>query len=206
MSTSAGQVEDAVPGGDERLTTVIVTLKRTVAALRDAGVPFAVSGGLACWARGGPVSDADVDVVVMPADVERAVAALEGAGMKPDDPPEEWLTKVHDGDVTVDVIFSASGLEITPEVLARADQLHVRAVAMPVLPLEDVFATQLLSLDERYLAYEGLVEATRAIREQVDWVALRRRTWHSPFARPFFVLVEGLGLVPADPAGDPPPA
>ena len=184
------------------MRAVVATLKKTVAALRDAGVPFAVIGGLACWARGGPASDSDVDVIVTPDDVTRAVAALEAAGMRPEQPPEEWLSKAHDGDVTVDVIFHPSGLEVTPEVLARADHLAVEAVTMPVLPLDDVLVTQLLSLDEHYLHYGDLIEAARAVREQVDWESVRRRTAHSPFARAFFTLVEGLGVVAPAGAAD----
>lgn len=181
---------------DDRQTRVIASLKRTVAALRGGGVPFALAGSLACWARGGPISDSDVDVVVAPDDVERAVAALEQAGMKHEEPPEEWLTKAHDGDVTVDVIFHPSGVPITPEVLGRADDIQVMAVTMPVLPLEDVLVTQLLSFTEHHLEYEGMVETARAIREQVDWDDVRRRTEASPFARAFFTIVEGLGIVP----------
>lgn len=184
----------AVPD-DDRFHRVIGTLKRSVAALRDAGVPFAVAGGLALWARGGPVTDHDVDFVVTPDDAKGAVAALTDAGMEPEDPPEEWLTKIHDGDVTIDLIFHPSGIEITPEVLARADQMHVQAVTMPVLPPEDVLVTQLLSFDEHYLDYEGMIEVARAIREQVDWDDVRRRTQDSAFARAFFTMVEGLGIV-----------
>lgn len=186
---------------DDRQARVIASLKRTVAALRDAGVPFAVAGSLACWARGGPISDSDVDVVVAPDDVGRAVAALEQAGMKHDEPPEEWLTKAHDGDVTVDVIFHPSGVAITPEVLGRADDIQVMAVTMPVLPLEDVLVTQLLSFTEHHMEYEGMIETARAVREQVDWGDVRRRTEASPFARAFFTVVEGLGIVPP-PGGD----
>ncbi|MDQ4132045.1 MAG: nucleotidyltransferase family protein [Actinomycetota bacterium] len=180
---------------DDRFEAIIATLKRSVAALRDAGVPFAVAGGLAYWARGGPMSHHDVDLVVAADDVKAATAALVDVGMEPEDPPEEWLTKVHDGDITVDLIFHPSGVEITPELLARADELHVQATTMPVLPLEDVLVTQLLSFDERYLDYEGLIEQTRAVREQVDWDAVRTRTKESPFARAFFTIVEGLGIV-----------
>ncbi len=186
-----------MPQDEERLKMVVATLKRTVAALRDAGVPFAVAGGLACWARGGPISDHDVDVLVTPEDADRAVAALAEAGMEPDDPPEEWLTKAHDGDVTVDLIFHPSGVEVNTEVLSRADQLQVEAVTMPVLPLEDVFVTQLLSQTEHHLDYEGLIEAARAVREQVDWDSVRDRTDESPFARAFFTITEGLGVVEA---------
>lgn len=181
---------------DDGLDEVVGTLRRATAALRDAGVPFAVAGGMACWARGGPVTDRDVDLVLPPDDVDRALAVLAEAGMKPEDPPEEWLAKAHDGGVTVDLIFHPSGLDVTPDVLARAEEMRVAAVTMPVLPLDDVVVTQLLSLDERHLPFEDLIGQTRALREQVDWASVRRRTAHSPFARAFFVLVEGLGLVP----------
>ena len=184
-----------MPQDEERLEQVVATLKRTAAALRDAGVPFAVAGGLAAWARGGPLCDADVDVVVAPDDVPKAVATLEASGMKPEDPPEEWLTKAHDGEVTVDLISHPPGVDVTAELLAGAERLEVEAVTMPVLALEDLFVTQLLSLTERHLAFEGLIESARAVREQVDWKAVRRRTEHSPFARAFFTMTEGLGVV-----------
>ncbi len=172
-------------------------LKRTVAALRNAGVPFAVAGGLACWARGAPVRDDDVDIVVTKEDLERALAALEEAGMRTEDPPEEWLVKAHDGEVTVDLMTYPSGMEVTPEVLARAEEMQVHAVTMPVLPIDDVLVTQLLSMSEHHMTYEGLIETARAVREQVDWEAVRRRTDHDPFARAFFTIIEGLGVVPA---------
>jgi hypothetical protein len=184
-----------VSDDDERVGRIVATLKRSAAALRDAGIPFAVAGALACWARGGPLGDSDVDLVLAEGDVPRAVTALEHVGLTHDDPPEEWLTKVKDGDVTVDLIFHPSGLEITPEVLACAEDLSVEAVSMPVLPLDDVFVTQLLSLGEYNLAYEGLIEAARAVREQVDWASVRRRAAEAPFARAFFTMVEGLGVV-----------
>ncbi len=185
-----------MPQDEERMNAMLRALKRTVAALRDASVPFAVAGGLACWARGAPIGDDDVDIAVTKEDLPRAVAALEEAGMETEDPPEEWLMKAHDGDVTVDLMVHPSGLEVTPEVLARADELHVHAVTMPVLPLEDVLVTQLLSMNEHHMTYEGLVETARAVREQVDWESVRRRTAHDPFARAFFTMTEGLGVVP----------
>ena len=193
-------IDTGMPKNEERLEAMLGALKRAAAALRDAGVPFAVAGGLAMWARGAPVRDDDVDLVVAKDDVGRAVAALEKAGMKTEDPPEEWLTKAYDGDVTVDLIFGPSGIEVTPDVLARADEMQVHAVTMPVLPVDDVLVTQLLSMTEHHMTYEGLIETARAVREQVDWDAVRHRTEHDPFARAFFTLVEGLGVVPA-PAG-----
>jgi hypothetical protein len=39
-----------------------------------------------------------------------------------------------------------------------------------------------------------MLEIARSLREQIDWDELRRRTDESPYAKPFFTLVEELGL------------
>src|SRR5689334_8706254 len=79
-------------------------LKKSAAALREAEVPFLLGGSLASWARGGPETRHDLDLMVKPEDVERAVRALQAVGMKPEDPPEEWLSKVWEGDTLIDLI------------------------------------------------------------------------------------------------------
>ncbi len=40
------------------------TLKRSVAALRDAEIPFLLGGSLACWARGAPETRHDLDLMI----------------------------------------------------------------------------------------------------------------------------------------------
>jgi Uncharacterised nucleotidyltransferase len=177
--------------------TIEESLKRTVAALREAGVAFLLGGSLAAWARGGPQTRHDLDIVVKPEDAERALEALEGAGMRTERPPEEWLYKAWDGDVLIDVIFEPRGLEVTDELLERGEVLHVLGISIPVMSIDDVMATKLRALDEHGLDYTGLLEIARALREQIDWPALRRRTGGHPYAAPFFTLVEELDIVPA---------
>jgi hypothetical protein len=96
-----------------------VTLKKAVAAFREAQVPALLGGSLAIWARGGPETKHDLDFMVKPDDAERALQALVDVGMKPERPPEGWLYKAWDGDVLVDIIFQPRGLEMTDEVFAR---------------------------------------------------------------------------------------
>src|SRR3954452_14115712 len=72
-------------------------LKKSAAALRAAEVPFLLGGSLASWARGGPESRHDLDLVIKPEDVDRALAALSEAGLRTEHPPEEWLVKAWDG-------------------------------------------------------------------------------------------------------------
>src|SRR5690348_18043534 len=76
-------------------------LKRSAAALREAQVPFLLGGSLASWARGGPETRHDLDLMLKPEDAERALEVLAGLGMRPERPPEGWLYKAWDGDVLI---------------------------------------------------------------------------------------------------------
>jgi predicted nucleotidyltransferase len=174
-------------------------LKRAAAALREAGVPFLLGGSLASWARGGPESRHDLDLMIRPTDVETALEALSEAGMRPERPPEDWLVKAWDGDTLVDLIYCPKGLPVNDALIARGEELSVLGMEMRVMALEDVLATKLMALTEHSLRYEGLLQIARALREQIDWAAVRARTESSPFARAFFTLAEGLDIVPAAP-------
>jgi len=177
-------------------------LKKSAAALRNAGIPFLLGGSLASWARGGPETRHDLDLMIKPEDVDAAVKALEAAGLRPEDPPEEWLVKAWDGDVLVDLIFGPKGTPMTDEVIERGEVLSVLGMEMRVMALEDVLVTKLMALTEHALRYESLLAIARALRERVDWGDVRARTSESPFARAFFVMLEGLGILPeAKPTG-----
>jgi Uncharacterised nucleotidyltransferase len=181
---------------DEEFERLLETTKRAAAALRDAGIPFLLAGGLAVWARGGPQTEHDVDFLVKPEDAERAQAALAEIGMRPETPPEPWLLKAYDGDVMIDLIFDPNGGPIDASWFDRAEELEVKAMAMPVASLEDVLVTKLLSLSEQEPDYSDVLEIARAVREQIDWDEVRERTKEWPLAQAFFTLVEGLEIVP----------
>jgi predicted nucleotidyltransferase len=174
---------------------ILDTLKRSAAALQDARVPFALGGGLACWVRGGPETEHDIDFMVKPEDAERALDALQEAGFKPERPPEGWLYKAHDGEVLIDLIFDPRGGPIDDEVLGRAEELEVQAVRMPVMTLEDVMVTKLLALHEHEVDYDSVLEVVRSLREQIDWDDVRKRTDSSPYAKGFFFLAEELEIL-----------
>jgi hypothetical protein len=180
------------------------TLKKAAAALNGAGIPFLLGGSLASWARGGPETRHDLDLMLKREDAERALEALEAAGMRRDDPPEEWLVKAWDGDVLVDLIFWPKGLPIDDEVIARGEEMSVLSMEMRVMAIEDVLVTKLMAITEHHLRYEGLLAIARALREQIDWAQVRAATASSPFARAFFVLLEGLEILP--PSHDAPQA
>jgi hypothetical protein len=180
----------------ETMQAIAESMKKAAAAFRDNEIPFLLAGSLASWARGGPETSHDLDFVVKPEDADRALAALEEVGMKPERPPEEWLYKAWDGDVLIDVIFSPSGLEPNDDVLARADTINVMSMELPVMAIEDVMVTKINALTEHSLRYEGLLEMARALREQIHWEKVRERASDTPFARAYFVMLDGLGIVP----------
>src|SRR5688500_18457911 len=84
---------------------ISATLKSAGSALRDSEIPYLLGGSLAFWAHGGPERRKDLDFMVKPEDADRALDALEAAGMRPEKPPEGWLYKAWDGEVLVELIF-----------------------------------------------------------------------------------------------------
>jgi hypothetical protein len=88
---------------------------------------------------------------------------------------------------------------MTDEVFARADVMSVFAVSMPVMAIEDALATKLNALGEHALDYSPVLAIARALREQIEWSQLRALTAQSPYAQPFFTLVERLGIAPSRP-------
>jgi hypothetical protein len=176
------------------------TLKRAAAALRGAEVPFALAGSVAAWARGGPSPCNDLDFAIPEEHADRAERALADYGMRTERPPEGWLLKAWDGDVLVDLIWDLEGLDEPEALLARADELSVHAVRMPVLRLNDVVVSMLCAFDEHELDFAGALAIARALREQIDWRDVRDRTAHSPYARGFLALLETLEIIRAAPA------
>src|SRR5829696_1882553 len=172
------------------------SLKKSAAALRGAGVPFLLGGSLASWARGGPETRHDLDLMIKREDVDRALQALVDAGMRAEDPPEEWLVKAWDGDVLIDLIFCPKGLPIDDDVIARGEEMSVLSMQIRVMAMEDVLITKLMAISEHHLRFEGLLAIARALREQIDWAHVRAATASSPFARAFFVMLEGLEILP----------
>lgn len=153
-----------------------------------------LGGGLAIWALGGPPTDHDVDFFVREDDVERALLALTGAGMRPERPPEDWLLKAYDGDTLVDLIYHPAGGPVSDEHFARATPMEVNAQRVLVASIDDVLATKLLAITEQDPDFRDVLAVARALREQIDWDAVEARASDSPFARAFFTLVDGLGI------------
>ena len=61
---------------EQEFEQLLESMKRAGAVLKEAEIPFVLGGGLACWARGAPKTEHDVDFLVKPGDAQRAQRAL----------------------------------------------------------------------------------------------------------------------------------
>jgi hypothetical protein len=164
-------------------------------------VSFVLAGGLASWVRGGPPTEHDVDFVLRKDDADRALEVLEAAGLRTERPPEEWLYKAYDGAVMIDLIFDPEGLPVDDGMFARAEDLPLRALTVPVMQVDDILISKLCALTEHHLDYGGVLELARALREQIHWDHVREATDGSPYARAFFTIADGVGLTGGRDAG-----
>lgn len=183
MTNSCAQVE-----------AILDTLVRVSAALKGAGVPFALTGGSAVYALGGVPSEHDVDVVIRESDVDRAVLTLVEAGMHRVETPLDWLRKVGDDGRVVDLIFRSVNCPVDGERLAEAEDVKVGPIVVPVLPATTVIIDKLLVFGEHFCDFTWALPAARALREQIDWDRVRSEVGHSPFAEAFLLLSDRLGL------------
>ena len=185
-----------VPQPPESQDALREALKRVAVVLKEGGVPFALTGGYAVWARGGPESVHDVDFLVAAEDAERAAEVLEAGGVEVVHPPEDWLFKAYSDGAMVDIIHRHSGGPASRAIVEDADVLEVLSVQMPVLSATEVLVQKMLALDEHYCDFGAMIPVVRALREQVDVDRVREETADSPFAAALLFLLERLGVLP----------
>jgi hypothetical protein len=174
-------------------------LRRAASALKADGPHFALAGSYALWAHGAPEPFHDVDFVVAEQDAEAAAATLSKAGFDIRRPPEDWLFKAAvtvDGPVVIDVLHQINRVPVDAGLIAEAPTLDVLALSIPVLTPTQVMTQKLRSLHEHHCDLAPLIPPARALREQLDWTALRDETAENPFAAAFLMLCERLGISP----------
>ena len=174
-------------------------LKSVATSLKRESIPFALAGGYAVWARGGPESDHDVDFVVRPDDADVVRKVLLRDGHDSVDSKEDWLDKVGLNGVVVDIIHRLPIGEVNDETFARCDLLSVDSVRMPVMRPTDLLLCRLLALGENSCDFAPLLGWSRSLREQIDWTAVRRETAHSLFAQAFLGLLADLQVISSEP-------
>jgi hypothetical protein len=180
---------------DEAQQNLREALKRVAVAFKGSGIPFALMGGYAVWARGGPEPDHDVDFLVADADADKAATMLADAGFRVEHPPEDWLFKVYTDDCMVDVIFRDSGIPAERAVVEDANEIEVLSVSMPVLSATELLVQKMNAMDEHFSDFATVLPVARSLREQVDWERVRAETAENDFAATFLFLLERLRIM-----------
>src|SRR3954451_2015344 len=194
MTSASTSTTSASAGHEEEEGRPQEALKRVAVTLKQSGLRFALAGGYAAWARGAPEPEHDVDFVVTRDDAEHAYGVLEDAGLRVEQPPEDWLFKVFTDGTMVDIAHRLNSAPVDAAVLDRAEEVEVLSIAMPVLSATDVLTSKLNALDEHYCDYGKLLPVARALREQVDWDRVRADTAGNDFAVTGLFLLDRLGI------------
>jgi hypothetical protein len=178
-------------------------LKTVAVVLKEGEAPFALAGGYALWARGGPEPDHDVDFLIAEDDVARVAAALAEQGLDVVQPPEDWLFKVFVSDAMVDILFRINGEPVQRDRFDTVDSIEVESVEMPVLSATALMSDKLNALEEHACDLTKVLPSARAVREQVDWSQVAEETRDNDFAVAAMFLLERLGIASAARGGSP---
>lgn len=193
---------------DELQRNLREALKLVAVTLKESDAPFALTGGYAIWARGGPEPEHDVDFLVAEDDAPRVMARLAEQGLQVVQPPEDWLFKVFVGSGSessmVDVLFRVNGMPVSRNHFDGVDEIEVESVLMPVLSATRLVTDKLNALEEHACDLSKVLPAARAVREQVDWSEVRAGTKANDFAVAALFLLERLGIVEASGPGSVP--
>jgi hypothetical protein len=146
--------------------------------LTTGGIPFLVGGSFAFARHTGIHRDTkDLDVFLMPADVDRTLALFERAGYRADVPFPHWLGKVFHGGFFLDLIFCAGNG------VARVDQgwfdhaVDDDVLGMPVRlcpPEEMIWSKAFVQERERFDGAD-VIHLLREAGPTLDWPRLLAR-------------------------------
>jgi hypothetical protein len=182
----------------DRNQAILQAAKQVGALLKRSGHPFALAGSVAVYAHGGTQNlQHDVDFVIRPEDAEAVTRALRDAGLAVRTPPEDWLLKASCYGQQVDLIFRLTHQPVTDELLARAHELSVDSVIMPVLSPTDLMRGLLAAFSEHHCDFGAVLPIARILREKIDWDEVRRTCGDAPMPDAFFYFLERLRVIPS---------
>ena len=180
----------------DRSQAILEATKQVAAILKKKGHLFALAGSVAVHAHGGSTNlQHDADFCVRRDDAEPVSATLSEAGLTVRTPPEDWLLKTTCFGQDVDIIFELAHRPVTTEMLARAQDIPVDSVHMPVLSPTDLMAGLIAAFSEHHCDFGAVLPVARALREKVDWDEVRRECGDAPMPTAFLFLLERLNVI-----------
>ncbi|MFI2433536.1 nucleotidyltransferase family protein [Streptomyces sp. NPDC018693] len=183
-----------LPG--DRTQAILEAAKQVGSLLKRHGHRFAVAGSVAVYAHGGNNNlRHDADFCVLREDADAVTGTLREAGLDVRVPPEDWLVKTSCFGQDIDLIFELAHHPVTAELLARAQELPVDSVHMPVLAPTDLLWSLLAAFSEHHCDFGAALPVARVLREKVDWDDVRQRCGQEPMPAAFLFLLERLNII-----------
>lgn len=180
----------------DRNQAILEAAKQVGALLKRKGHAFALAGSVAVYAHGGSENlQHDADFCVRPADADEVAGTLREGGLTVHAPPEDWLIKAKCFGQDIDIIFELAHQPVSPDMLARAEELPVDSVRMPVLSPTDLLWSLIGAFSEHHCDFGAVLPVARALREKVDWERLRQDCGDEPMPAAFFFLLERLDVI-----------
>ena len=168
-----------VPHGEEvQDRAFFEVLDEAIGAIENAGLPYALMGGIASAALGRHRWTHDIDFFMRPEDARPALRALEGLGFTTEETDQAWLYKAYKQDILVDIIFSAKGgIRFDEEVRAHIRTADFRGRRLKVVAPEDLVVMKAIAHEEHTPRHWhdalGLLAG-----EDFDWPYVVRRARH----------------------------
>lgn len=195
---AAGDSGCSAVGGDPH--------RRALEALHESGVEFLLGGAFALQAHLGVLLRAvkDLDLFVRERDVERALAALRGAGYATDVVFPHWLAKAVAGSEFIDVIFSSGNgiVRVDDAWFTHAGRAEVLGVPVLVCPPEEGIWSRAFVMERERYDGADVAHLLRCCAATLDWPRLVGRfgeNWRVLYAHLVlfgFVYPAERGLVP----------
>nr|MDQ6921528.1 nucleotidyltransferase family protein [Candidatus Dormibacteraeota bacterium] len=150
-------------------------LVRAVEVLQQAGIPYALMGGLAAASIGRERATKDVDIFLAPEHADAALEALGQAGFRTERTDPVWLYKAFWEESLLDLIFESSGgILFDEDMRAHLREVTVLGREVKALAAEDILLIKALANKEHRPRhwYDALAIATET---QLDWAYLLKR-------------------------------
>jgi Domain of unknown function (DUF1814). len=152
--------------------------RRALVTLARAGTPYLVGGAyamerytsIARWTK-------DLDLFILPRDVDRALGALRAAGFETELTYPHWLAKAFAARDFVDLIFSSGNgiAEVDEEWMRHGTPGTVLGVPVRLCPPEEmIWSKAFVTERERYDGAD-IAHLIRAGHDDLDWERLLRR-------------------------------
>jgi putative nucleotidyltransferase-like protein len=166
LSTEASAAE-RMRDGDE-----LGARARAIHLLQASGVPFLVGGAYAYAHYTGIYRDTkDLDLFVLPGDVDPALEVLARDGWRTEHHPDGWLAKGYKGEYFVDLIFSSgNGVAVVDAAwFARAVPGRVFGQDVPLVPAEEMIWSKAFVMERERFDGADVNHLLRAVGPRLDW-------------------------------------